>query len=134
MKSLTINANSWHYRLALYGHLDTDYDDGRTDLCRYFWALVRGFFKAPFIVVVGACLGYALVMGPLLAVVVWLGTGFYVPDTVAVAGMGMWFMAGILFGALWVQDQKFDNSPALQLAGAAYRGWKDKTCVMVEVR
>jgi hypothetical protein len=136
MKRLTINVNSWHYKLALYGHLDEEY--GRTDLCRYFWALVRGVLKAPLLVSAGVVAGFVLVVGPLMALVVWAISGQLVPDDIAAVGFGAWLIAAIMTSFLCVDELRRRQRYAQQtnppgLLKSAYRGWKEKTCVLVEL-
>jgi hypothetical protein len=119
VKRLTISRNSWHYKLALYGKLDEDRDE--TDLCRYWWALVRGVLRAPFLALVGA-------------VVVYAATGVLVspdalPMTLALYGVGT--VIAVSAYRDWVRKSRPRREPGL--VATAYHGWKEKTCVLVRV-
>lgn len=132
MKRLTISRDSWHYKLALYGLLNEHRSE--TDLCRYWWALVRGVLRAPFLAVLGALVVFAMVVDPLLALAVYVGTGFLVmpfffPLTVALYGGA--FVVAVGMYTDWRREHRKCESPGL--VGTAYRGWKDKTCVLVQV-
>lgn len=129
--NLSINRNSWHYRLASYGHL-SQYDD-RTDLCRYFWALVRGALKAPAIVAVLAALLWALVVAPTLCLLVWAATGVLYWSDSAGIGTFLWAWAAGTFLMFAIQEKR-TSLPGARLVAAGYRGWKEKTCVLVELK
>lgn len=132
MKKLTISRDSWHYKLAQYGQLR---DSDETDLCRYWWALVRGVLAAPFLVLVGTGLGFLFVVAPLMPFVVWLTTGVFHVAEYAFAGLVLWAAALVFVGYFALQEysRRHRNDPP-GLVRSAYHGWKKKTCVLVEVR
>ncbi len=67
MKQFTLNADSWHFRLANYGRKRVSNYEVRhgTDFCTYMRAVVQGAFKA--------LLTYTL----FAVVLVWVGYGVY---------------------------------------------------------
>lgn len=131
MKELTITADSWHYRLARYGLLDDGCGD--VDLCRYFWALVRGVLRTPFVIIVGSMLLYVLIVAPLMAIYAWLALGMFSLNEAAVAGFVLWAGVAIFALLLWLIEGNYRTPAPIRLAKAGYRGWKDRTCVLVKV-
>jgi hypothetical protein len=132
MKRLEISRDSWHYRLALFGLLNAERTE--TDLCRYFWALVRGVLRAPFLAVVGAGLAYVMVLSPVLCFVVWLQYG-HLPTPFALFAGGVAWLCVVWFCFLvYLQERRNArrNAPP-GVIKSAYHGWKDKTCVLVEI-
>jgi hypothetical protein len=132
VKRLTISRNSWHYKLALYGLLNEDRDE--TDLCRYWWALVRGVLRAPFLALAGAVVVYAVLIDPLLMLAVYAATGVLVspdalPMTLALYGVGT--VIAVSAYRDWVRKSRPRREPGL--VATAYHGWKEKTCVLVRV-
>jgi uncharacterized integral membrane protein len=141
MKALTIDANSWHYKLALYGHLTADPYSGRLDLCRYFWALLRGALKAPAIVAAVVLAAMTLVVHPLAALVTFVKWGHFDPPLIGIIGIVIAGYAIFFFVVLYVarvlrerRERRDYRSSEPGLIKTAYRGWKEKTCVLVEVK
>jgi len=133
MKTLTIDRNSWHYRLAKFGKL---YDEGGTDLCSYFWALVRGVVSVPFSIIVGVLAGF-LLFAPILALIVWAVEGRYPVEIFALFGSFLYCISAFIGFVVWFVlrgVEKIGSTPPMQLVKAGYRGWKEKTCVLVEVK
>jgi hypothetical protein len=132
MKRLEISRDSWHYRLALFGLLNAERTE--TDLCRYFWALVRGVLRAPFLALVGAGFAYVMLVVPALCFVVWLQTGYLVTTDQLFVGLTFWAVIAFFCAAFYTQERAHARQyrpPGL--VKSAYRGWKDKTCVLVEI-
>jgi VIT1/CCC1 family predicted Fe2+/Mn2+ transporter len=124
---LTINANSWHYRLARYGLLDENWY--QTDLCQYFWAMVRGVLRAPLLVVAGVFLGYFMVVLPVIAGIVWLFFGSFLGDFLVISFV-LWGLAVAIVGIAGAEHLRYSEPGIIR---STYRGWKEKTCVLVEV-
>jgi hypothetical protein len=135
MKQLTISADSWHFKLATFGALKAY--DNQTDLCRYFWAIVRGILRAPSLILLGVAVGWMFVVAPVMAIVVWALHGRFVPDDSAILGFGVWLILALIVAKI-AFDEWRDKLPRQQhqpsLVKTAYRGWKEKTCVLVEVK
>lgn len=138
MKKLTIRADSWHYRLAKYGRLNADWD-GRTDLCRYFWALLRGVLFAPALVAIGVFFG-SFLTAPVVALVVVVLHGPFELEGLwaafAIVGSAIWFVGAAGAVSVGVRVWMESRTPASRLPGlikTAYRGWREKTCVLVEI-
>jgi len=128
---MKIDRNSWHFKVARFGALD-DWDD-RTDFCGYFWALVRGAVLFPAVLIGGAfAVSFVLVACPLVALVVWFQYGQLVLLGPEVVGWIAWTGA-LLYLCYRRASKKESDSPAVRLAKTAYQGWKDKTCVLVEI-
>lgn len=132
MKNLTVNRNSWHFKLASYGLLDTTYR--QLDLCQYFWALARGLGRAPVSILAGVLVLYCLIVSPLMALWVWAAWGAFVPDEPAFVGMGFALFICVGCGVIYALEADYKTPSAVRLARAGYRGWKEKTCVLIEVK
>jgi hypothetical protein len=132
---LSANKKSWHFRLASYGGL-SEYAD-QTDLCSYFWAGVRGVALSCFLAVLGSLIGFFVVVAPGIQIVAWcLGVplDWYAP---AIGGYIVWCGAAIIaFAHFYGRGAKtlIVSTPAAKLVGAGYRGWKEKTCVLIDVK
>lgn len=129
---LTIERKSWHYKLATFGWLDVDYDD-QTDLCRYFWALVRGAGRVPFFILVGAGVLWVLVLNLLVMLAVFISTGIFHVTTASEVGLAVW-LVGALMGGMFYVIETGKEVPGARLITAGYRGWKEKTCVIVDLK
>ena len=138
---LAISRNSLVFKVARYGGL---YAEDQADLCSVFWCFLWGLLRAPFFValggVAGGLIGFLFLMLPAILIAVWIQTGILVDPAVLVAEGVAWVVLGYLFYSFWTREQDKRNvvadaaSSTVNLVKAGYRGWKDKTCVLVEVR
>lgn len=132
MNRLTISRNSWHYKLAQYGGLSEHYSE--TDLCRYWWALVRGVLRAPFLAALGAFLLFVVIVDPLLAVAVFFATGQWVLPYMAPLSFAVYLVGAWICIVVYRKQslERRPNSPP-GLVRSAYHGFKEKICVLVQV-
>lgn len=137
---ITVSKKSWILRIARYGGLlDTD----MTDLCSVFWRFVWGMIRAPFwtttIGSVGALFAYILFLDPIITFLVWMNTGVWLNPVIGIAQAVLWMFIFFLGHIFWFEKKEKESpvvravSSTVDVARAAYRGWKDKTCVLVKV-
>jgi len=133
---ITIDRNSWHYKMAVFGLLDES--AATIDLCRYVRSMIFAVLGPLAIVSIGAFIGFVMVVAPLALVAVWVTEQrFVLIDSAAIAGLFVWSM-GLSAAALsWLVKKAASINipfPCGSLIGEIYRGWKEKTCVLVEIK
>lgn len=132
---LTINRNVWHYKVAHNGNFDK-YGDARSgDLCGYFWGFVWGCVWPLLVVFFGSVSAGVLVLIPLIGVAAFLLEGLAInglPGVVLVIE-GLVVMVVTAAYLLIADESPLKRTMAMRLARAGYRGWKEKTCVLVEI-
>lgn len=138
---LAISRNSVVFKVARYGGL---YAEDQADLCSVFWCFLWGLLRAPFFValggVAGALIGFLFLMLPAIVLLVWHQTGILYGLDILVAEAIGWAVLGFIGYSFWAIENDKRNAVAdaasstVNLVKAGYRGWKDKTCVLVEVR
>jgi hypothetical protein len=138
MKRLTVNRDSWWLLVAQYGGLCCE---DRTDICslmrRFLWGLVR----APFWGLLGGTLiaaVLAFVVGwPLIGLIAYVLEGCpfewesLIMSAILVCGLGLGFAAHQAEEAGGLKTVLRNATP--DMVRAAYRGWKEKTCVLVDI-
>jgi hypothetical protein len=133
---LAIKRDSWHGRIARFGGL-IGYMD-QTDLCAYFWAFVRGCIGGLLFALFGLAALVAMVAMPLAYVVAWVVVGIQPPPLgIEIAGAAFWSVGLVIVAKIYIDDHKPSigaNVPGARLLAAGYRGWKDKTCVLIELK
>lgn len=132
---LSINRNSWHYKVAHNGNFDQYGDASSGDLCGYFWGFVWGCVWPLLITLVGALFASLFVLMPLIGIVAFLFEGLWFNDIPGIMIVADIAAALIFVGMYWLQSEEsfVNRSSAMKLAKAGYRGWKEKTCVLVEI-
>jgi len=133
---IIISKDSWHHKAAVFGGLG-EYDD-QTDLCSYARALMWAALVPTLIITIASFFGYILLVTPLALIAVWIAEEkVYWIDSAALAGMAFWCI-GLIAGALGFLANRLahaaSRSKPTQIIGAAYQGWKEKTCVLVEIK
>jgi hypothetical protein len=136
--NLSLNRNSWWLKVAEYGGLSCE---DRTDICsltrRFLWGLIRAPFWG---LLAGAVIAavLAIVVGwPLIGVVAYLleGVSFdwesLIPSAAVLVGLSLGFAVCQAAEAGGIKKVLRNATP--QMVRAAYRGWKEKTCVLIEV-
>jgi hypothetical protein len=151
---LTLSASSTLLFFARYGGLQPgiawssrDKCFERTDLCSLFWCTLWGLLRAPFWVclfgaagafVVGLMVGY-----PFIAILAWLmeGLAFEEGATFVLAWWSVFIPSMVV---LWAHVTGRLNRPtyavrdtastAADFIRAGYRSWKDKTCILVDLK
>ena len=139
MKELNFNKKSWHYFFySIVDEKSENYNDYKTDLCSYIKGVVQGIFLVILFIVVGI----ALVGGSLWVIGTFFWSIFqtiYHLDFVYLNNLVMMIFATflslgvILFVLVTIsearQQKKFDK-----FVPAVYRKFKDKTCVMINLK
>jgi hypothetical protein len=151
---LTLSASSTLLFFARYGGLQPgiawsskDKCFERTDLCSLFWCTLWGLVRAPFWVCLFGTLGAAvigLMVGyPLIAILAWLmeGLAFEEGATFVLAWWSVFIPSMVV---LWAHVTGRLNRPtyavrdtastAADFIRAGYRSWKDKTCILVDLK
>lgn len=133
---LALKRESWVLKVAQYGGLQLE---DRTDLCSVFWTFLWGLIRAPFLVVffgcLGAAIGFALILRPIIALIALFAEG-------APFDFLAWWAVAVWVGGTWalyevwasVEDKAAPIQSTVRFAKAGYRSWKDKTCVLIDVR
>jgi hypothetical protein len=134
MQTITLNKNSWHYRLA------TKYQDNKypsENFCEYFWAVVKGFFAAVLIYVV-----ISILIGGVLDFLIWsfvcLNYGYITPNPFSLVIVFALSWLGIIFLAAYFKDKKQERlrlsevPVKISFFTLAYGKFKEKTCVKIE--
>lgn len=124
-----IKTETWHMTLAKMGDPYIDIS-GRSDLCHYLRAVTFGVLK--WLMLHSLIIVFAW---GLLSLVLWLVvslcvTWFELPVP-AMIGLGVIFSA-VLLGTLAGINYFTTESKATSPIRAAYRGWKEKHCPLVE--
>ena len=141
MKQFTLNANSWHFRMANYGEKRIgDYSVRHgTDFCTYLRAVVTGVCRA------------AMIFSLALAAAAWVGYSLYdivlflintqreiFPTTFLFFTMAFTFGVLVLLGLsldahrerVFRKGIKQEDKPGF--ISLAYRKFKDKTCFKIK--
>jgi hypothetical protein len=135
---LKLKRNSLVLRVAQYGGLHVG---GRTDICsvirRGLWGLVRAPFWGLLAGTVIAAVLAFVVGWPLIGVVAYLleGVSFdwesLIPSVAVLVGLSLGFAACQAAEAGGLKTVLRNATP--DVVRSAYRGWKEKTCVLIEV-
>lgn len=126
---VSLSRDSWVMRLARFGFLD---HDDRADLCSVFWHCVWGLLWPALVIVVGSGAALVLVLYPLLALFVGVVDEAWYFHPLLIAPAALYGVFGILFFVEWLKRGDTPE-PVRDAIVAGYRGWKQKTCVMVDV-
>lgn len=150
MKTETVNAKSWHYRLATtYGNASKyRLEVGEANFCSYFWSCVFGMFLVFSVIIFSSLFSIFLVLMP----------GVYIASTILELGFHFpadWFVvAGFVFDAILfmfvaacvAQEKGYIAKMAESYAKLkpntppkppgfmklAYRKFKEKTCFRLQ--
>ena len=139
MKELNFNKKSWHYFFySIVDEKSENYNDYKTDLCSYIKGVVQGIFLVILFIVVGI----ALVGGSLWVIGTFFWSIFqtiyhldfvYLNNPVMMIFATFLSLGVILFVLVTIsearQQKKFDK-----FVPAVYRKFKDKTCVMINLK
>lgn len=112
----------------------------RTDICELFWRLFGVALIGTFLIFVLGMIAFVLIVVPLLHVfnLLWdmnllrmAGAGWIVIGCFALAGLIVWGLRTLIN---WRMRRKHDEEPRPPgFIRTAYRAWKDKTCVFVDI-
>lgn len=131
---LQINRGSWHYAIAKNGGFDQYGDAEQSDLCSYFWSLVWGCVWPLLVIAIGSIGAGVMVLAPLIGIIAFLLEGLWVWDDLP----AIWLVGDIVIAAIFLVPYAFkhggDQTAVAKLVKAGYRGWKEKTCVLVEIK
>jgi hypothetical protein len=151
--NLTLSTRNLLLPVARYGGLQPgiawssrDKCFERTDLCSLFWCTLWGLLRAPFWVclfgaagafVVGLMVGY-----PFIALLAWLVHGVAIPPDAAALIVVLTFegTAAVIFVLTWAWRAKpgytvrDTASTAADFIRAGYRSWRNKTCILVDLK
>lgn len=147
MKAFTLSKKSWHWHLAVtYGN-HCKYDT-ETDLCTYMRQVAVGTIVVLLLTLAGGlCLGAPF--GSLLAWIVFVANyGLTEMDPVAFAGAAMIMCVALLIGIFFLFNTDAGEEVVSKVKRAiripkpqkdsflvlAYRSFKDKTCVRLNVQ
>lgn len=150
---MKISQNSSLYKLARLGWM-SERNTRSTNLCAVFWCSLWGLCIAIGMTVGLSFATYVLLEGPIISIIGFLVTGIWSPDDLVSIGMiidsvilSLVAIGGIVIGWEKYWDWKKENQPEYfvqreekrrhreenpGLLRAAYRGWKEKTCVMIQ--
>jgi hypothetical protein len=147
--NLTLSASSTLLLLARYGGLQPgiawssrDKCFERTDLCSLFWCTLWGLVRAPFWVLLFGTLGAAVIgfaVGyPLIAILAWLIEGLAL-DAPALVGVTFWCVLPLAyaFGRYVLGPLTRSDGPVYTAADfirAGYQSWRQKTCILVDLK
>ncbi len=135
MKSFELKINSWHYKLAKWS--STFGIPSETNICEYFWMVVRGIV---FFIV--ACVAAGAIAGTIAFTIVNY-IGYFLFDwtlyEISVFGatimLGIAGAVGILFLYAWikVKVKELDDEPEREpgFVRLAYDKVKNKTCFKI---
>ena len=140
MKTITIDKNSWHYRL-----LDKLDFYVAPDICSY----TRKVLGALFLVGLMACFSL-YILGALTNIAIWLvvclqHSVWFQPEPWAlgttIAVLGFVFIIGIVLGAVWIAEtntkrkiRRRNNNEPDGFVTEAYKSFKDKVCYRVDFK
>ena len=137
-------------RFAIFfGDMDTSYDYEkrveRIDLCTLFWSCVWGVLKIAFMILVFLLVAFIAVVLPVAGIWHWVRSGIF-PTGAMGASLIIWGfalgVASVFFSFVGarvgytVWREKHPKSYAKKEPSVLvemYKGWKQKTCVMVEL-
>lgn len=132
---MNISKNSWHYKLANFD--DRFKWDDRTDLCSYGRALLIAVTGGGILFASAMFVLFCMVVSPLLMVLVWLQTGVFLTEAAGMGGIILWGLA-VAGALLWLTIPRAvkaaAHTPPVELVKAGYRGWKEKTCVLIDIQ
>lgn len=138
---LSLKRQSWLLKVARYGGLDDD--RCRTDLCSLFWGVVWGAIRAPFWVAllapIGSVFGAVLLLYPVIGIIAYFSEGL-TPEGWALVGLILWSVALVASAFILFMITKPGEvvsdavATSKNFVRAGYRSWKDRTCVLVDIR
>lgn len=134
MTPITINVDSWHYRMLHKFNASRLW--GCRDLCTYtravvLTALMLGIISSLSMFTVGAILGDAIAW--ILACIVtstWIEPGMGIIFVIATCILVLMFVAAAQFHE-WRENRRYDVKEPSTLM-LAYRSWKDKYCTKIK--
>lgn len=134
MKTLTFDKRSWHYAIAKFGGFNSWSDQ---DLCTYTRKFMKGLFGAFLIGCLIALVGFGL-SHLLLGIIFSIIAGAWVTTEIGIVfGMVLSIMAGFIVVGTSVEKYRDNQESKPQKPDGfvknAYRGWKDKFCVKINV-
>jgi hypothetical protein len=138
---MEIKRSSWHYKLANFG-IRRVWPGDRLNFCNYFWDVVRGGFL--FLCLSAFVLGLtALTVFSLYDIIHWCVFGGIIQDYTKVFILSSSFALSIslmIGSAIWVADKIHARKYKTKIVekepgflGIAYRKFKDKTCINVDI-
>jgi len=132
MKTFDVNKKSWHYKLSKFG--ENRYDVDADDICSYTRNVIYGMFASS-LCIIGICIGlYAA--GDFIA---WLiaciqYSSFLHPQLgaiIIVDAIGVIFMVVLYSGtSVFFSCQREKEGSFVH---TAYKSWKDKYCIKVNI-
>lgn len=138
---LTINRNSWHYQLFVFGKQENYFKNA--DICQYVWGVFRGLLLACLCVFAGVIAGIVF-LEPIIVLIGYLINGYINPffsDSIDVLILGCMVYL-ILFVLLLIgivgcvyDDYKHKRGNIEKketLLSTWYRSVKEKTCFFVK--
>jgi hypothetical protein len=140
---MKIKRKSWHYFLANFGN-ERVYSGQKTDFCTYFWYVVFGLFHLIGLVL-GIIIFTLLVASSFYDYYNWLMYDVKMHDVsiaVVLFTFGLFVTIAILYCVSkycdWKDNLKNadDYEVVVKEPGfftLAYRKWKEKTCILVEI-
>lgn len=135
MKTFELKRDSWHYKAADFG---SSFGVPReTDICRYFWLVLRGVllftFAATVLVGIGGVLGFSIANG--------LMSLFFGWELLPISVIGLSIISGFFAVIGYVVCYRYfkdkirsiENKPVEEsgFVTLAYRKFKDKTCARI---
>ena len=130
---LTVNQKSWHYQLADFAGLAVY--RGRTYICSYLRKVALGILLMLVVIALACALIVVFVMLPMFQILTWVFHDIWVH---AMPGAVVIYLTSAIAGPIAVfYGAKHWLSKAVKretVVAAAYRGWKEKTCVLVEIK
>ena len=145
MTPIEFNRKSWHYKVARWGQLRTNYAD-ETDLCTYTRAFLWGLFLMAFVfAILGGLViselaffwqvGYWALHGTALAFHGFGGLGALINIAVSLIALAVMLIAAVAYTVEWFQMRRIRKNSSVQpgFISLAYRGWKNKFCVPIKV-
>jgi hypothetical protein len=134
MMSLTFNKRSWHYAIAKFGGFDS-YED--QDLCTYTSKFLKGVFWGSMLACLIAAVGFAawhFIFGIIFSIL----AGEVVMSEIGVV-FGILVLVLLLFVAIAAGAEKYRESREFRpqkpdgFVKNAYKGWKEKFCVKINI-
>lgn len=135
MKTLELNKNSSHYKLANLAHWDDYYYE--KDLCSYMKFVLGGFFVLIFYILLFFAISYCTI-DLLLAIGFSITYGRIIFGDVAVIVSIILSVLGFSVALIWlVENLKMSNKPKIFKQGFVYNSYKSlsqKYCMKIEFK
>lgn len=150
---MKVSKNTWHYTLFAMGDSGFDYrSDWRvgspTDLCNYIRKMFLGFLVSLLSVLIGVMLSLVILDAPVSLMlylltdnnlIFFVGEGSFMIGAVLYSIFILGFLIWFLFDYLGLRipepvKKSVSKSESLKLIKTGYKSFKDKTCVLIEVK